>query len=155
MMQSLNSDPAPEAGTRPAPPFDWPRVGVAVLVRRTGTVLVGLRRSTTHGDGVWQLPGGHLEWGEEAEACAAREVLEETGLTVRIDGRGPWSADYFPESGRHYVTVFMLATAISGTPEVREPDKCERWVWCDWNALPEPSLLPLQSIRRQGFDPFA
>jgi len=145
----------PKPSIKPASPFDWPRVGVAVLVRQDGKILVGLRRSATHGDGVWQLPGGHLEWSEDVEACAAREVLEETGLDIRVDGRGPWSADYFPESGRHYVTVFILATVIGGIPEVREPDKCERWEWFDWTALPEPMLLPLASIRAQGYDPFA
>ena len=52
-----------------------PRVGVAVIVVRDGRVLVGRRRSASHGDGMWQFPGGHLEFGETVEACAAREHL--------------------------------------------------------------------------------
>jgi 8-oxo-dGTP pyrophosphatase MutT (NUDIX family) len=31
----------------------------------------------------WELPGGRLEPGEELEAAAEREVLEELGLSVR------------------------------------------------------------------------
>ncbi len=30
----------------------------------------------------WELPGGKLEAGEEPPACVAREIAEETGLTV-------------------------------------------------------------------------
>jgi 8-oxo-dGTP pyrophosphatase MutT (NUDIX family) len=36
------------------------------------------------GTGVWGLPGGGLEPGESLADCARREVLEETGIPVRI-----------------------------------------------------------------------
>jgi 8-oxo-dGTP pyrophosphatase MutT (NUDIX family) len=36
------------------------------------------------GDGAWGLPGGGLEPHESLAECARREVLEETGLSVRI-----------------------------------------------------------------------
>ena len=58
-----------------------PRIGVAVIVVRDGKVLLG-KRKNAHGEGRWGFPGGHLEFMETVEACAAREVLEETGLGV-------------------------------------------------------------------------
>jgi len=35
-------------------------------------------------NGLWCLPGGHMDPGESAEECCVREVLEETGLQVRV-----------------------------------------------------------------------
>jgi 8-oxo-dGTP diphosphatase len=65
-----------------------PRVGVGVIVLRNGLVLLG-RRIGSHGAGSWALPGGHLEFGESVEQCAAREVLEETGLDIQVVVREP------------------------------------------------------------------
>lgn len=132
-----------------------PRVGVAVIIRRGDRVLLGRRRSRTHGDGVWQFPGGHLEWGESVHDCARREALEETGLTLTETHDGPWTNDRFPaqpgQSERHYVTLFVIAEAPHGEAVVREPDKCEGWEWFAWDALPSPRFLPIEHLLAQGF----
>ncbi|MCA0374271.1 MAG: NUDIX domain-containing protein [Gemmatimonadetes bacterium] len=134
-----------DAGTESDVEARRPRVGVAVIIARGDTVLLGLRRSTTHGDNSWQFPGGHLEYRETPEACAHREALEETGLDIEVTHRGGWTSDVFPE-GRHYITVFVHARSETGTPERREPDKCLEWRWCRWDALPEPLFLPVRSL---------
>jgi 8-oxo-dGTP diphosphatase len=126
-----------------------PRIGVAVIVRRGDTVLLGRRRSTSHGDGVWQFPGGHLEWGESVFDCARREAREETGLDVVVDGQGPWTNDRFVREDTHYVTLFVLTHSDNGEPQRCEPDKCDGWRWCTWDALPEPLFLPIQHLREQ------
>lgn len=130
-----------------------PRVGVAVLAIRDGRVLLGRRRSRTHGDGEWQFPGGHLEPLESVEECAARELQEETGLRPRTLELGPWTNDIFPGPGRHYLTVFMIARDVAGEPEVREPDKCHEWRWFAWDQLPQPLFLPIVNLLAQGFQP--
>ena len=57
--------------------------GAHVLVTDdVGRVLVV--RTTYLGPG-WMLPGGRVERGETPHAAAAREVLEETGMRVRVD----------------------------------------------------------------------
>lgn len=129
-----------------------PRVGVGVIIRREGRVLLGLRKGS-HGAGTWALPGGHLEFGESVEDCAAREAAEETGLRIQVRALGPYTNDVMPAENRHYVTVFVIAEAEHGTPEVREPDKCAGWGWFDWHALPEPLFQPLRSLVAGGYAP--
>jgi 8-oxo-dGTP diphosphatase len=112
-----------------------PRVGIGVLVMRDGKLLLGKRKGS-HGAGEYAYPGGHLEHGESIQACAAREVLEETGMQIgevrflRVMN----SMRYAP---RHYVDIAVVAET-HGDPVVREPDKVESWGWYSLDALPAP-----------------
>jgi 8-oxo-dGTP diphosphatase len=135
----------------PAAPV--PRVGVAVIVVRDGRVLVGRRLSGSHGHDTWQFPGGHLAWGESIADCALREVAEETGLEAVVTGYGPFTNDLFVDEGKHYVTLFVLAAAPVGQPQVMEPEKCAEWRWCDWDALPGPLFLSIEHLLALGYRP--
>lgn len=57
-----------------------PRDSAFVVLRSNGHVLLVQPRS----DRRWQLPGGRLERGESPRRAAQRELLEETGLRVRL-----------------------------------------------------------------------
>jgi 8-oxo-dGTP diphosphatase len=129
-----------------------PRVGVGAIVMRNGRVLLG-QRMGSHGTGTWALPGGHLEFGESAEGCAAREVLEETGLEVGNFTTAPYTSDVFVSEGKHYITLFVVAQSNAGEPEVREPEKCAGWQWFPWSALPSPLFQPLATLHATGFVP--
>lgn len=125
-----------------------------MIVRREGRVLLGRRRSS-HGEGAWSFPGGHLEWMEGASECARREVEEETGLSIENIRGGPCTNDRFRAEGLHYVTLFVVADSPSGTAELREPEKCDEWRWFAWDSLPRPLFLPIENLLKAGFDPFA
>ena len=55
---------------------------VALGLPRPGVILV--KRGHQPLAGEWSLPGGTLEVGETLEAAIAREVAEETGLSIRV-----------------------------------------------------------------------
>ena len=57
-----------------------PRVGVGAITVKDEKVLL-VKRGVEPSKGLWAIPGGTLELGETLQECAAREILEETGIT--------------------------------------------------------------------------
>lgn len=118
-----------------------PQVGVGVMMVREGRVLLGRRRGS-HGDGTYSWAGGHLEFGETLEACAIREVREETGLVVRR--LSFLCLSNILAYGKHYVDIQLLAEEFDGEAEVREPHKIGEWAWYPLDALPRPLFRPVE-----------
>lgn len=129
-----------------------PLVGIGVIVLRGSRILLGKRKGS-HGAGTWALPGGHLEFGEDVEECAVREVMEETGLFIRPISRGPYTSDVFEDEGKHYVTLFVSAWSGAGEAQLLEPQKCSEWRWFPWSKPPHPLFPPLVSLYQSGFVP--
>lgn len=123
-----------------------------MIVCRDQQVLIGLRK--TGASPVWQFPGGHLEWHERVEDCAAREVLEETGLTISNVRSVTFTNDINIEVGKHSVTLIMIADCLTGEPMATEPEKSGDWHWVRWESLPQPLFLPIQNLLAQGYHPF-
>ena len=121
------------------------RVGVAVIILKNNLMLLG-ERIGSHGADTWATPGGHLEMGESIEACARREVYEETGLKLASVKKLGYTNDIFEEEGKHYITLFVLASIEDGEAEVKEPNKCKQWQWCEMNDFPKPLFLPLVNL---------
>jgi 8-oxo-dGTP diphosphatase len=135
-----------------SPNSNLPQVGVGVLVIRDHLLLLG-KRISSHGAGTWAAPGGRLEFGETLEDCARRELREETGLIASSFELGPYSNDVFREANRHFLTVFVIARGVSGTPQNLEPDKCEGWAWFQWDNLPTPLFKPAHTLLSIGWRP--
>ncbi|MEQ8964345.1 MAG: NUDIX hydrolase [Azospirillaceae bacterium] len=109
---------------------DRPRVGVGVVVRHEGRLLL-IKRGKPPGVGQWSLPGGSLELGETLFACAEREAMEETGITVRATGVLTAVDNIVRDAdGRvafHYTIVDVLADWVAGEPVAADDALDARW----------------------------
>jgi 8-oxo-dGTP diphosphatase len=65
--------------------FQEPKVAAGILVLQDDRVLL-VRRSMQPQRGMWTLPAGFVDADEDPAEAAIREVLEETGLVVEIEG---------------------------------------------------------------------
>jgi 8-oxo-dGTP diphosphatase len=102
-----------------------PVVGVGGVVIENDRALL-IRRGTEPLIGQWSIPGGTLELGESLQTGVVRELLEETGLEVRVldlievfDRIFPANLSGGSSASRpryHYVIVDYLCERISGEP---------------------------------------
>ena len=121
-----------------------PKVGTAIIITRDNKILL-MKRRGPHGAGTWSPPGGHLDFGESPEQCAAREAKEEVGVDVANLEFRAVTNDIFEDSGRHYITLWLEAGSISGEPSIHAEKEVQEIGWFDWDALPRPLFLPLEN----------
>jgi 8-oxo-dGTP diphosphatase len=113
---------------------DRPLVGVGAIVIRDKKVLL-VRRGVAPNKDLWAIPGGMLKVGETLQAGAEREILEETGVTIRA-GDPVCTFDFFERDGDnrvkyHYVIVDMMADYICGEPQGADDALDARWLSAD------------------------
>jgi len=111
-------------------------------------VLLQLRRGTGYMDEHWAAAvAGHVEKGETVFEAAAREAVEEVGVTdVALT---PWCAMQRTQPGARgaaeaideRVDYFFTATSWTGEPHIVEPEKCADLRWFPLDALPD-SVVP-------------
>ncbi|MEV6962124.1 NUDIX domain-containing protein [Streptomyces sp. NPDC051207] len=134
-------DPAPAevtyAGRGQPAPHALTGVGV-VVTDPHGRVLLGWSRR-----GVWELPGGKNDAGEDFLDTAVRELEEETGLKAIKARLRALLLD--STHGVPRMTAAVRVVAYSGEPVVAEPHVIRRWEWhepADLPALGRPLFTP-------------
>ena len=98
---------------------DRPMVGVGAVVFKDNEVLL-IRRGKAPRLGDWSIPGGMQELGETVFAAAAREVWEETSVSIQNIGLIDVIDSITPDANGlvryHYTLVDVVAEWQSGEP---------------------------------------
>lgn len=92
----------------------------AVIWRRSG----GKREYllVRHNGGHWSFPKGHVEGNETEAETAAREILEETGLTAEIHTDFRQQVTYSPKPGTVKDVIFFTAVPTGGREHPQESE---------------------------------
>lgn len=106
--------------------------------------------------GIFELPGGHLDFGEEMEAGLKREVLEEFGKEIIVGD--PFAVFTYtnPVKGSHSIEVVYFARFAGGPDGVRlNPEDHAEYRWVteeEVDAMPaRDSDDPERTIIKKGF----
>ncbi len=96
-------------------PVEGPTHAGGVVVRRDRGSVQFLLVTARRQPGEWVLPKGHIEDGESAAQAAAREVLEEAGVTASPIGE-LGDLEYYTQRGRLHVQFFLMTFESEGSP---------------------------------------
>jgi 8-oxo-dGTP diphosphatase len=114
---------------------------VGALVYDDQRRLLVIQRGHAPDRGLWSLPGGRVEPGEDDPTAVAREVAEETGLTVVV-GDLIGSVERDGPNGKLYVIRDYQAAPVGGALVAGDDAADARFVNRDeFDALPTSTLL--------------
>lgn len=129
-----------------------PRPGVGAVVFHQNRVLL-VKRDRPPNAGQWAIPGGRIKFGESLQQAAEREILEETGITIRA-GEPVFAFDIIQHDEQqqcrlHYVVIDLAADYISGEPVAGDDAAAAAWISAtELGELPV-NPLTLQLLKNQ------
>lgn len=125
--------------------FEDPKVAAAVLIEQDGRVLL-VRRVNEPYRGLWTLPAGFVDAGEDPARAAERECLEETGLSVRVKYVLDVIAGREHERGADIIIAYQ-GEVLSGT--LSPGDDADAVAWFQRLELPQLAFKATQKILEQ------
>jgi 8-oxo-dGTP diphosphatase len=98
-----------------------------------------------HYAGLWEVPGGKLDEGQDLSHALEREVLEETGLLVESVSRLVFADSFVLGAGKYaglpYVVLFSIGRSLGGELRLDHESSSSAWVSyseaLDYNLTPE------------------
>jgi ADP-ribose pyrophosphatase YjhB (NUDIX family) len=104
-----------------------------VLWDEEGRLLLVRRGPNATRAGLWSIPAGYLDYGEDVRSGAARELLEETGLTAVI-GEPVWVATNTHDPAKVTVGIWFAGVQTGG--ELAAGDDADDVGWFYLDDLP-------------------
>ncbi len=121
-----------------------PTVDIIIQIPGKGVVLIE-RKNEPYG---WAIPGGFIDYGEQAEAAAIREAKEETGLDVVLtDLLGVFSKPN-RDPRQHTLSVVYIAVPVDSRALTAGDDAQSARIF-DLGDLPEPIVFDHAQILQQ------
>lgn len=116
-------------------------------------ILLALRKNTGYNDGEYELPGGHVDAGEDLIDAMIREAKEELNIILKREDLKIEHILHHYKGDR--IKFLISAKKYEGTIQIGEPDKCEKIEWFDINNLPDNTgkmdVKDLKEIQRGIF----
>ena len=122
--------------------FADPKVAVAALIEQDGRVLL-VRRLNDPQRGLWTLPAGFVDAGEDPVLAVARECLEETHLQVHVAGLVDVIAGQEHPRGAHILIVYR-AVVVGG--QLQPDDDVDQAAFFSPQDLPPLAFSTTQKI---------
>jgi mutator protein MutT len=119
--------------------IDYIGVGVgAVIIDGQGRLFLARRGPEAKNErGLWEFPGGSVEFGETLAQALKREMLEEYGVEIAVGALLDVVDHILPDEGQHWVSATYVCNIVSGQPIIREAGKCTEIGWFAPDAVPD------------------
>lgn len=127
--------------------------GVHVMLEGGEGVLLMRRAGTGFFDGLYSLPGGHVEEGESVRDAAVREMREELGIELNAADLEIIGVVH-RRSDTNRIDFFLRVLRWSGVPHIAEPDKCDDLRWVERSALPAAMVPYVRDALLSGAGPW-
>lgn len=118
--------------------IDYIGVGVgALIINGQGQLFLSKRGPLAKNErGLWEFPGGSVEFGETLEHALKREMQEEYDIEIEVGELLDVVDHILPEEGQHWVSPTYICRIKSGIPQIMEPGKCNELGWFALEEIP-------------------